>query len=188
MRATAAEITPQALLPGQILRGHFVQDRQLAGFPKQLRSEGSFVLVPGRGLIWRSEAPFKNITVISRRGIVQTVGGKETMRLSAARIPGLGQLYDIMEAAVSGDTTTLEQAFTIQRTIDAHQWQLLLTPKSADVSVSQLKSLSVKGGRLVDTIDVDKGGGDVDHLTFLNSAIEPLTLSEEERSLVGSQK
>ena len=63
--ALAAGPVPQLLKSGEILRGHFVQDRQLAGFAKPLRTEGTFVLVPGRGLIWRALTPFQNNTVIT---------------------------------------------------------------------------------------------------------------------------
>lgn len=96
----AAAPTPQVVAAGQVLRGHFVQDRQLAGFAKPLRSEGSFALVPGRGLIWRGEKPFPNTTIISSAGILQVVNGQPAVHLPASRLPGLNHLYAALGAAV----------------------------------------------------------------------------------------
>src|SRR5215475_1777275 len=53
------------LREGQILRGHFEQERHLEGFQAPVKSTGTFLLVPGRGLVWRTEAPFAVTTVIS---------------------------------------------------------------------------------------------------------------------------
>ena len=58
----------QTLEVGQVLRGHFVQERHLKGFNAPLRTEGSFVLAPGKGLIWRAEKPFAVTTVITAAG------------------------------------------------------------------------------------------------------------------------
>jgi hypothetical protein len=182
-RAAAAEIAPRTLASGEMLKGRFIQDRQLAGFAKPLRSEGDFTLIPGQGLIWFGKTPFENTTVITRSGILQMVNGQEAMRLTAARIPGLGHFYEVLEAAVSGDTKSLMGAFTVKRTADAEHWSLMLTPLHAG-EMAQLKSLFVKGGRMVDSIDVDKGGGDIDHISFLDQSIGPLSLTAEEKTLM----
>src|SRR5580700_533468 len=73
--ALAADAAPSTLKASEILRGRFVQDRQLAGFAKPLQTEGTFVLVPGRGLIWRASTPFQSTTVITPDGIVGQVNG-----------------------------------------------------------------------------------------------------------------
>jgi hypothetical protein len=181
--ASAAEMAPRALMSGEMLKGRFIQDRQLAGFTKPLRSEGTFTLVPGQGLIWNGKTPFKNTTVITGEGILQLVNGQEAMRLTVARVPGLGRFYEVLEAAVSGDTKSLAGAFTVKRTVDSEHWSLLLAPLHGS-ELAQLKSLLVKGGRMVDTIDVDKGGGDVDHISFLDQSIGPLALSADEKALL----
>jgi outer membrane lipoprotein carrier protein LolA len=183
----ASIIKPRALVAGEMLRGQFVQERQLAGFSRSLRSEGTFALIPGRGLIWRGEMPFKNTTVITDGGIVQFVEGHEATRLEASRLPGLGQLYTVLEGAIAGDVKPLEQVFSIVRDGDKAHWQLQLVPLHPDnPAMAQLKSLDVRGARFVDTIDVDRGGGDADHLAFLNQAVAPLSLSPEENSLLGT--
>ena len=76
------------LKDGDVLRGHFVQERFMQGFAAPLHSEGSFVVAPGRGLIWRAETPFAITTVVTPAGLVQSVDGAETSRLSTASWPG----------------------------------------------------------------------------------------------------
>ena len=104
-----------ALSAGQVLRGRFVQERHLHGFDAPLRTEGRFVLAPGRGLIWRAETPFAITTVITTAGLVQDVDGTETMRLPAARLPFLGRLYGMLSGALSGDWRGLEPDFVVVR-------------------------------------------------------------------------
>ena len=169
--ATAAGPTPQILNAGDILRGRFQQERRLAGFSKPLTTKGIFLLVTGRGLIWRSQTPFQNTVVISPGGLLALADGKESMRMDASRMPGLGRLYEVLAGAVSGDLKALEQAFTVNRSNTANGWRLVLTPiKSDGMTASQIKSLTVTGRRFVDSIEITKEGQDKDTMTFLNAS------------------
>lgn len=182
-RACAADIATQTIAVGQALRGHFVQERRLAGFANPLRSEGSFVLVPGTGLIWHGVKPFPNTTVLSPDGILQLANNQEAMRLPASRLPGLSHLYETLGAAVSGDIKPLQQTFVVVQQPGA-QWKITLTPLHPDnPAMAQLKSLVLTGGRFVDSVDVDKGGGDVDHITFLDQHMEKANLTADEKKL-----
>jgi hypothetical protein len=176
-----AQKAPDVITSSQTLRGHFVETRTLAGFARPLRSEGSFVLAPGKGLIWRSETPFKNATIISNDGILQLVDGQEAMRLSSARLPGLSHLYEVLGAAVSGDTKPLEKAFVVKSSADGGRWRLALTPLHPDnPAMAQMKSLIVEGRRYVEEIDIDKGNGDTDQLVFSNEIVGSAALTPEE--------
>lgn len=183
--ARAAETAPDPLLAGQVLRGHFVQERQLAGFAKPLRSEGTFVLIPGSGLIWRGEKPFANTTVITSGGILQLNSGRQAMRLSASRLPGLGQLYQVLGGALSGNIKPLQQTFTVNQSADENGWRVELKPLNPNSqAMSQLKGLILKGGRFVESVEVDRTGGDVDHITFSSHNISKADLSPDEKSLL----
>jgi len=181
--AFADEAAPQAVTAGEILRGHFVQERQLAGFAKPLRSEGAFVLAPGTGLIWHGEKPFVSTTVVSSAGIVQLAGNQEAMRLPAAQLPGLNRLYEVLGAALSGDIAPLRQTFTVLQTTEGDRWQIALTPSRAG-GMAQLKSLVLSGQRFVEDVQIDRGDGDVDHITFLDQTVSHADLTAEEKSLL----
>ncbi len=179
----AADISTQTIAVGQALRGHFIQERHLAGFSNPLKSEGSFLLVPGTGLIWQGEKPFPNTTVLSPDGILQIANNQEAMRLPASRLPGLSHLYETLGEAVSGDIKPLRQTFTVAQQAGA-QWKITLTPLHPEnPAMAQLKSLVLTGSRFVDGADVDKGGGDVDHITFLDQHVEKVALTADEKKL-----
>ncbi|HWE05812.1 MAG TPA: outer membrane lipoprotein carrier protein LolA [Rhizomicrobium sp.] len=178
---------PQLVKTGQILRGRFTLNRQLAGFAKPLRSEGSFSLIPGRGLIWHAQTPFENVTVITSDGVSTRVNGQETMRLPAARMPGIGHLYEVLGGAVSGNVALLQQDFSVNRTTDAAGWHLVLTPLHPDtLTISQIGSLAVAGHRFVESIEIDKAGGDVDRMSFVGQTVETALPTAEERALLES--
>lgn len=181
--AFAEQAAPQAVTAGEILRGHFVQERQLAGFTRPLRSEGSFVLAPGTGLIWHGEKPFASTTVVSAAGIVQLSGNQEAMRLPASQLPGLNRLYDVLGAALSGDIAPLRQTFAVAQSAQGGHWQIALTPLRTG-SVAQLKSLVLSGQRFVEDVMIDRGDGDVDHITFLDQAVSHADLTADEKSLL----
>ena len=184
--ATASGSAPQVLVAGEILRGHFVQERQLAGFARPLRSEGSFVLAPRRGLIWHNEKPFNSTTIITAGGILQLANGQEAMRLSASKLPGLAQLYGVLGAALSGNTAPLQATFTVSQTNDADGWRVELKPLSQSAqaqnvqAMSQLRRLVLTGARYVDSVEVNRTGGDADRITFSAHRIAKADLTPEE--------
>lgn len=159
---------PAILKEGEVLRGHFVQDRHLSGFAKPIRSEGSFVLVPGSGLIWKSETPFPVTTVITPSGLVQNVGGSETMRLSATRLPFLSRLYHMLGGAMAGETGALEADFAVRReTVAGGGERVTMTPRRTDDPMAQqIKAIVVGVSRFVDEVEIRRSSEDFDHLTF----------------------
>ena len=181
------EIGPVALQPGEVLRGGFVQERRLAGFTGVLRSEGRFVLAPGRGLIWQAETPFAVRTVITKAGLTQRIGEADTLRLSAARIPFLARLADMLSGTLARDWRALEQDFSLSRSGDAAAWQVVLTPRRpADPAGMPFERIAVSGGRLVDTVDMTRPGGDADTVRFHDQTVGRAALSEDERRLLDS--
>ncbi len=183
----AARIAPQVITLGHVLRGHFVQDRQLAGFSKPLRSEGSFLLVPRRGLIWRGEKPFQNTTVMTSDGVLQVANGQETVRLAASEMPGLSHLYEMLGAAVSGNFKPLRQTFLVVQSAHGAQWKIVLTPlRPEKSSMAQLSTLILTGRQFVDSVEVDKSGGDIDRITFSDHNVSTADLTADENALLGA--
>jgi hypothetical protein len=179
------EIRPVPLREGEQLRGRFTQERQLQGFARPLRSRGAFLLLPGRGLIWRSEAPFVSMLVITGRGILQLQDGQEAMRLPAARAPGIGRFYEVLSGALSGDHGRLAQVFDMQQRADAAAWELRLTPlKADDPALAQIGTITVAGARLLESITVRKINGDTDLLAFREQQVTPAAPDAAEDALL----
>lgn len=174
------------LSEGQLLRGAFVQERFLKGFQAPLKSQGRFVLVPGQGLIWRTETPFAVTTIMSPAGLVQEVKGNETMRLPAARLPFMSRLYTMLGGALTGDWKALEGMFTVEREGDDRAWILRLTPRRADDPTMPVRAITVRGGRFVDEVEIAKPDGDRDRLTFRDQTLRTEPPSAEEAALLAS--
>ena len=176
-----------SLSQGRTLHGKFVQERRLQGFKAPLRSEGRFMLAPGRGLIWRSEKPFPVTTVITAAGLVQEVGGTETVRMPAARLPFLAKLYDMLGGALTGDWRALEREFSVVRHGDDRAWQVDLQPRTvADPMSMPIRTIRISGGRFVDRVEIVKDGGDADALDFVEQALSDAPPSGAEAALLSS--
>ncbi len=186
---TAIAVTPRvgaqapyrAVQPGEVLRGRFTQERRIKGFDRPLISSGAFVLAPGLGLIWRTERPFSIETVITAAGLVQQVGGTETTRLTAARLPFLGRLYDLLGGALSGDWHVLGSQFEITQHGDARQWNLTLVPRTgADPLAMPFRSIALRGGEFLDEVSIARLDDDSDRLVFSDQTLGTSGLSEAE--------
>jgi hypothetical protein len=187
MYAWAAGPT-QGLARDDVLRGRFVQERQLSGFKTPLRSEGHFVLAPARGLIWDAEKPFAVTTVITPDGLAQNVNGSQTMHLDTAKIPFLGRLYDMLGGALGGDWSRMETDFTVTRTGTPDKWRVAMVPRNADNIAMPFRSIDVTGGRFVDVIVLTKPDGDTDTLTLVDQNLAKGPLEPAETSVFDSAR
>lgn len=174
------------LSPGQILRGRFAQERHLRGFDAPLRTQGHFVLAPGKGLIWHAEVPFAITTVITAAGLVQQADGTETMRLPADRLPFLSHLYAMLSGALSGDWHALDPDFTVTRSGDTARWHADLTPRHPDATGMPFTHITVSGTQFVDQVHMDKPNGDSEQLTFQDQTLSQSPLSPEEATTLAS--
>ena len=180
--APVVEVTP--LAKGQVLRGRFEQLRFLQGFQAPLKSSGTFVLAPGLGLIWKTEAPFALTTVMSPAGLVQEVNGRETMRMPSARIPFMSKLYAMLGGALTGDWEGLSSAFNITHKADGKGWRLKLEPIRADDPEMPIRAIDLHGSRFLEDVDVIKLNGDRDRLVFLDQKLESASSTPEESELL----
>ena len=184
-------VTP--LKPGSVLRGHFTQERSLQGFQAPLKSEGSFLVAEGKGVIWKVEKPFATTTVITPAGLVQNAQGTETLRLPASRIPFIAKLYDMLSGTMTGDLSGLKQQFDVKTAGTAGDWSLQLTPKSSQLESSNpqnmpIRQLDIAGGQYVTSVDIQRQNGDRDLLTFTDQAIDAAALSADEQALLTGAK
>ena len=153
----------------------------MQGFANPIRSEGTFVVAPGRGLIWKAETPFPVLTVVNAAGLAQSVAGTETMRLSAARLPFMAQLYDMMAGALAGNWRALEKSFTVIR----GQGSVSLKPlRSDDPTAAQISAINAKFERFVDQVEIIKPNGDFDRISFRDQELNANPLVESEAGLL----
>lgn len=57
----------KSLGSAQLTTGHFVQERELTGFPKPMRTEGVYFLDLKKGIVWETLKPFANTMIFSEK-------------------------------------------------------------------------------------------------------------------------
>ena len=181
----ATSATAQSLVPGagEILRGHFQQQRFLQGFNTPLTSAGTFMVVPGRGVVWRAQTPFAIITAIGNGGLVQRITGGATTHYPASRLPAIVKLYEIFAAALSGDWPKLDRIFAVQREGDDQSWKVTLKPLSNDPGMP-LQTVVVQGGAYVNSVQIMRANGDSDRIDFTDQALSRTPLDGETAELL----
>jgi hypothetical protein len=185
--ARAEFIAGPTLAPGQTLHGRFIQTRRLTGLAAPLTSDGSFVLAPDRGLIWRLEHPVQTTTVITPAGVRQIINGSEVQHIEAAKAPFIARFYAMLSGALAGDLTPLRRDFAIQTTGDRHSWSTVLTPLRPDDPVAgMVAAIVITGGKMVDDVSIRRSNGDSEQLTFLQQMVSPL--SNDDERLLSSKK
>jgi hypothetical protein len=172
------------LASGEVLRGRFTQQRFLQGFSAPLASTGSFILAPGRGVVWRGETPFALVTVMGPGGLVQRVAGGATTHYPASRLPAIVRLYEIFGAALNGDWQKLTSVFDVRRDGTDNDWKVTLTPLRSGEGGLPLRHVVVRGGRYVDSVEVVRLNGDWDRVEFSQQAPSRAPLDAETSELL----
>ena len=176
------------LAPGQTLHGRFVEERHLKGLSSTLKSEGSFVLAPGRGLIWRIEQPIQTLTVITPAAIRQIINGSEVQHIDAARVPFIAHFYDMLNGSLIGDWSAMRHDFAVKSTGDRQAWRTVLTPLQPDDPIAgMLASIVISGGKMVDSVNINRTNGDSEHMAFLDQKVSSVPLVGEEARLLDSR-
>jgi Outer membrane lipoprotein carrier protein LolA-like len=177
-----------SLAPGQTLHGRFEQARNLKGITSTLKSDGTFVLAPGRGLIWRIQDPIQTTTVITPAGIRQIVNGSEVQRIEAAKVPFIAHFYDMLNGALMGDWTAMRHDFSVETTGNRGAWRTLLTPlRPNDPIAGVLASIVISGGKMVDGVEIRRTNGDSERIAFLDQAVSGVALSGDDARLLNDK-
>jgi Outer membrane lipoprotein carrier protein LolA-like len=173
------------LAPGQTLHGRFVQARNLKGISSTLKSEGTFVLAPGKGLIWRIEDPIQTVTIITPDGIRQIINGSEVQRIDAAKVPFISHFYDMLDGALMGDWTAMRHDFAVQTKGDRAAWRTILTPvRPNDPIAGMLASIVISGGKMVDGVEISRANGDSERIAFFDQTVSGVALSGDDARLL----
>jgi len=175
----------QRLVSTPVQRGAFQQDKLLAGFAKPLKSQGDYLLVRGKGLIWRTTSPFASQLVLTR----DRIAGGGGLQLDASKEPGIRVVTQLMLSLLDGDLSALQQAFEVQVSLvgspsNDRAWRAALKPKAA--ALAQLFSrIELEGDRQLRRIVMTEAQGDTTTLRFDEQAREPAAPSADEAKQLG---
>jgi len=166
------------LADAPVVRGEFVQLRELSGVKKPLRAEGDFVVVRGRGVIWRTAKPFPQTMRVTATEILQRDGENTLMRLSADKEPVVSTIGRTLSGLFAGDLDQLTRFFNAEGSVDGPRWQLKLVPKDAAVA-RLIGEIHVDGARTVEHVRLDAPSGDVTKIEMRKVSTAQAPTAEE---------
>jgi len=173
-----------ALEKNQYLRGDFTMNRHLSGFNDGLKSQGEFVLVPGAGLIWQTNAPFPGTTVLGPGGIVNIDADGDRTRLGTGAAQ-FGIFVDLISSVLAGNWSALENRFHVEFSPPGDTtWQVKLTPFGESAIGGQITDIIATGDTFVQQVRLNKPGGDFDDITLTQQHAENLPLPKEKADLL----
>lgn len=185
MNTHADELTnriQKQLSNAPILRGEFVQTRELTGLKRPLKSNGRMLVDKSRGVLWKTEKPIAGILRISRQEIVQKDGSQVLMRLSAEKEPVVKTIGSVLFSLFAGDMATLVRYFShtgsLQRRDGLRGWELQLTPRDPALA-GLIRRIDLKGSAHAEEVILRAESGDLTRIEFrkVNSA-RTLTANE----------
>jgi hypothetical protein len=149
----------------QSFSGQFVQEKQISGLSRSLRSSGSFDFVATQGLCWRIRTPFYSDLLVSEEEMVQRDqdGVKEKLFTeNAAVIRGFTRIF---LSAFAGETERLARRFDTYFEGTADKWSLGFRPKELQTS-KFISYIMLHGAKTTEGITIVDGGGDTTLITF----------------------
>lgn len=141
----------KSLGSAQLTTGHFVQERELTGFPKPMRTEGVYFLDLKKGIVWETLKPFANTMIFSEKGI-KSVNKHGTQVISAQDIPYLKTVNALMLALFSAQTERLDKDFDIHLKGSSAHWTMRLVPKKTSALATVFKTMEITGAASPESI------------------------------------
>ena len=134
----------KGLASAQLTTGHFVQERELTGFPKPMRTEGVYFLDLKKGIVWETLKPFANTLIFSGKGI-KRINKHGAQVISAQDIPYLKTVNALMLSLFSAQTEGLNKDFDILLEGSSARWSMTLVPKKTSALATVFNSLEITG-------------------------------------------
>lgn len=134
----------KGLASAQLTTGHFIQERELTGFPKPMRTEGVYFLDLKKGIVWETLKPFANTLIFSEKGI-KRINKHGAQVISAQDIPYLKTVNALMLSLFSAQTEGLNKDFDILLEGSSARWSMTLVPKKTSALATVFNSLEITG-------------------------------------------
>lgn len=154
---SAAELAQTLQKPANV-QGAFTQQRYLKSLTKPMTTNGQFVLIPKRGLLWHMQKPFENRLRVRADGIMQW-NGKSWVATNPSKMNGQSQQIRLFLDLLGGNTQGLEKQFDLQLSGSQQKWTLRLNPKTA-LMKQIFNHIEISGDNVVRRIELNEKQGD----------------------------
>ena len=154
---SAAELAQTLQKPANV-QGAFTQQRYLKSLTKPMTTNGQFVLIPKRGLLWHMQKPFENRLRVRADGIMQW-NGKSWVQPNQSKMSGQNRQISLFLDLLGGNTQGLEKQFDLQLSGSPQKWTLRLNPKTA-LMKQIFNHIEISGDSVVRRIELSEKQGD----------------------------
>jgi len=170
-----AQLSQQLREPA-VIRGQFVQQKQLRALPKPLVSRGQFVLARDHGLLWLLREPLRQDYRIAESGIAQRTpsGWEATGQPTAA-----ARQNQLFLAVLRGDAEALQRDFQLALLGTPEAWALTLTPRSKLLQ-QIFSAIHIQGGVTAERIELLETQGDSTLLLLEYSEVDDQLNADEQ--------
>ncbi len=154
---STAELAQTLQKPANV-QGAFTQQRYLKSLTQPMTTNGQFVLIPKRGLLWHMQKPFENRLRVRADGIMQW-NGKSWVAANPSKMNGQSQQIRLFLDLLGGNTQGLEKQFDLQLSGSQQKWTLRLNPKTA-LMKQIFNHIEISGDSVVRRIELNEKQGD----------------------------
>ncbi len=154
---STAELAQTLQKPANV-QGAFTQQRYLKSLTQPMTTNGQFVLIPKRGMLWHMQKPFENRLRVRADGIMQW-NGKSWVAANQSKMNGQSQQIRLFLDLLGGNTQGLEKQFDLQLSGSQQKWTLRLNPKTA-LMKQIFNHIEISGDSVVRRIELNEKQGD----------------------------
>lgn len=153
-----------------VVKANFVQTRQMAALKRPIVSRGRMAFSRRDGVFWWIDDPLQVSYWLTEQRVVEIDVGGTRREHDLRSNPAMAQVGRLMRAMLGAQTETLRQQFEIKVQGTPAQWELLLTPREAQLA-QFIQSLHVSGGRFIESLRVHEASGDLTTIRLNDSQV-----------------
>ena len=165
-QAFTLQALQQQLSAHRTVQGDVQQKRFLRSLDQPLLSQGKFVMVANKGLLWETLNPIASVIRITPQGMMQKDSAGQWQPLQQQGAGSQSQIRLFMNL-LSGNTRDLTSQFSQSLQGDAGRWTLTLDPISP-VLKQIFQRITITGGQTVEQVTLNETQGDRTEILFSN--------------------
>jgi len=178
--AAFTKVATQLAAPA-VLRGNFIQSREIALLEQPLQSSGSFVL-SDMGLYWRQEKPLASVMIADGERLLQQVDGGSLQSIDVARNPMVLTFSTSFLSIFNGIEAELRKHFSVEFLDGEDSWSIQLTPMEYPMSEA-IETINLRGREYIEELTVISRSSEKTTIHFSDLQTEPGQLTENEIEL-----
>lgn len=168
----------ESLFSKSAMKARFHQTKFVPKFNRNLKSFGTMMLKPGKGMAWITEKPYESVMVVGKDKLKQRIAGG---KVSSQNVEG-NTIYvaiaEAMENVFSGRFSLIHDVFETYFLKEDSSWYIGLVPKHDDFS-SFVSFITIAGKNNIDRVFMQEVGGNSILYEFENVELRDLNEKEE---------